>query len=62
MRTLKDVLARNEERSNLRNMGLCFLMVLALIVAVFSTMYMRSAFDDSRGLQKKEVVIAEDTG
>jgi hypothetical protein len=35
MQTLKEVLSRQEERQNLRNAGLCVLLILALVLVSF---------------------------
>jgi hypothetical protein len=40
MQTFREVLGRQEERQNLRNVGLCILLVLALMFISFGVAYM----------------------
>ena len=52
MRTLKEILGREEERLNLRNVGFCVLTVLALITVAFGIAHIKPLFqgtpDDTR--------------
>ena len=39
MQTLRQVLGREEERQNLKNMGFCYLLVVTTIALIFSLYY-----------------------
>lgn len=41
MQTLKDVLGREEERVNLRNMVLCYVVTLLFVFAIFGVTYLK---------------------
>ena len=41
MATLKQILGREDERSNLRDVGLCTLAVVLLVAIVFSAIYLK---------------------
>ncbi len=45
MQTLREVLGREEERQNLRIMGLCYAVVIALMFCVFFALYLKSHQD-----------------
>ena len=40
MQSFRDILGREEERYNIRNMGLCVLVVLAIVAIAFVVAYM----------------------
>ena len=46
MATLKQILGREDERSNLKDVGLCMLAVVFLVAIVFSAIYLKP--DSSR--------------
>ena len=54
MQTLKQVLGREEERRNLRIMGLCYAVVIALMFCVFFALHMKSHFQDGLGNDRGE--------
>ncbi len=44
MQTFKEVVGRKEERQNLKNVGFCVLVVLALVMGAFGLVYMKQVF------------------
>lgn len=59
MQTLKEVLSRQEERQNLRNMGLCILLVLTLLLVSFGIVSVRFQ-PHRRGLENREELVARE--
>ena len=48
MQTFREVLRRKEERQNLRNIGLCMLTVLVLVVVSFTMVSLEFVFEAGR--------------
>ena len=48
MQTFKEVFRREEERQNLKNIGLCMLMVLVLVVVSFTMVSLEFVFEAGR--------------
>lgn len=42
MQTLRQVLGREEERQNLKSVGLCYLLIVALMTLVFAIVHLNS--------------------
>ena len=48
MQTWKDVFRRKEERQNLKNIGVCFLLIVTLVAGSFALTGLRDMFQASR--------------
>lgn len=48
MQTWKDVFRRKEERQNLKNIGVCFLVIVTLVTGSFALTGLRDIFQVSR--------------
>ena len=48
MTTLHEILSRTDERLNLKNMGLCTLVVLVLVTVAFGILNFRSIFPQTQ--------------
>ncbi len=59
MRSWKDVVSRKEERENLRNFLLSFVMVFVLVLSFFGAYVMKELFHDTPETRKTRVVSVE---
>ena len=59
MQTLKEVLSRQEERQNLRNMGMCVLLILALTLVSFGLVRERF-FPHRRAVEGPEGLVSRE--
>jgi len=49
MQKLKEILMREDERVNLKNIGFCTLVILALVAVAFGIVNMKFLFESSPG-------------
>ena len=62
MQNLHEILGRYEERSNLRNMGLCVLAVVLMVVLTFGAFHMKQIFQgETDTTQKPSQVVERDS-
>ena len=59
MQSLKEVMDREEERLNLRNVGLCVVAVLVLVAITFGVAELRFLFQDTPDGTSTEAVDVE---
>ena len=59
MQTLREILGREDERRNLRDVGICVLLVLALIAGAFGVAHMQFLFEGEAEPVRGESVAIE---
>ena len=59
MATLKDVLARTDERLNVKNMAICFLTVLVFVSIAFGIFNAKSLLQGGTEKSQKEDTVTE---
>ena len=59
MQTLKEVLSRQEERQNLRNVVFCILLVLGLISVSFGVVHIHF-FPNKRAVENREEMVSRE--
>ena len=59
MQNLHEILSRYEERCNLRNMGLCVLTVVLMVVLTFGIFHMKEIFQSETDTAQKQSSVTE---
>lgn len=59
MQTLKEVLSRQEERQNLRNVGICVLLILALVLVSLGVVHVHF-FPHRRAVESPEELVSRE--
>lgn len=59
MQRLKEILMRQDERLNLKNVGFCFLVVISLVAIAFGVVNMKFLFQSSPDQGTQQPVASE---
>ena len=60
MQTLREILGREDERRNLRSVGLCVLLILVLVAGAFGVVHMQFLFEGESDTVRGGSVVGEE--